>query len=327
MGRRRKHNRHLPAGMYLRHGAYYYVARGNWIRLAREYGPALIRYADFVGSVPKVKTVRDAIAHYLGSSAKRLAPATMDAYRRSAANLIAVFGDMDLQDVTAAHVYRYLTESGNVQANRDRALLSVAYTHARRTGAFPRAADDPTKGLQFRNPEKPRLRYVTDDEQVALLLSASPKLACIQRFLHLTALRQSDALRVRLADIDDEGIHSRTNKTGVPLVITWTPDLRSCVDEANQLWSRGGKEFLFESMPRGKHAKRGPGPYTVSGLQSLWRVARARSGVKNVRLHDLRRKASSDLDEAHATSLLGHKDPRITKRHYRAKPARVKPAK
>jgi len=34
----------------------------------------------------------------------------------------------------------------------------------------------------------------------------------------------------------------------------------------------------------------GPGPYAVSDLQALWRVAGARFGVQDVRLHDLRRR-------------------------------------
>ena len=57
-----------------------------------------------------------------------------------------------------------LTETGTVSANRDRALLSATYTHARRIGALPRSADDPTKGLHYRNPEHARKRYITDAE-------------------------------------------------------------------------------------------------------------------------------------------------------------------
>lgn len=327
MGRRRKHDRHLPRGMYRRRGAYYFVASGKWHPLGKEFGPALIRYADLVGNAPKVTTVQQAIAHYLESNAARLKPATIEGYRHSAGRLCAVFGAMALEDVQAHHVYRYLTQCGNVQANRDRSLLSVAYTHARRIGAFPSRADDPTKGLHYRNPEQPRQRYVTDQEQAALWLASSPKLACIERFLNLTAMRQSDALQVRLRDIDDEGIHYTTGKTGVPLVITWTPELRACVDEASKLWRRFGREYLFESIPKGMHAKRGPGAYTPSGLRALFRVARERSGVQDVRLHDLRRKAGSDVEEDHAQALLAHKDGKTTRKHYRAKPARVKPSR
>src|SRR5690606_10403005 len=99
-----------------------------------------------------------------------------------------------LTDLAPADVYRYLVERGDVQANRDRALLSASYTHARRIGAF--SGDDPAKGLRYRNEEKPRQRYVTDDEMTRLLAAASPKLGTIARFIELTGMRQSDALRV-----------------------------------------------------------------------------------------------------------------------------------
>lgn len=326
MGRRRKHNLHLPRGMHLRHGAYYFVRGNKWTRLASDYGPALIAYAELVGGTPKVTTVQEAVAHYLESSAKRLRPATLEAYRYSAANLAAVFGQMGLDDLKPHHVYRYLVERGDVQANRDRALLSAAYTHARRIGAF--AGDDPAKGLQYRNEEKPRERYVTDDELARAVEVASPKLATILRFISLTGMRQSDALRVRLADIDDEGIHYQAGKTGKRLVVLWSPELREVVDEARRVWRRFGREYLFESAPKGRQAKRGPGPYTPSGLRSLWRVARGKAGLEDVRLHDLRGKAGSDLeDEKDAQRLLGHADGKVTRRHYRRKPDRVKPAR
>lgn len=307
--------------MLKRHGAFYF-ARGKWIHLGREYGPALIRYAELVGGTPTVATVKDAVAHYLESSAKRLRPATLDGYRISSINLVAVFGHMALADLSPAHVYRYLIERGNVQANRDRALLSVSYTHARRIGAY--LGDNPAKGLQYRNPEKPRQRYVTDDEETALLAAASPKVACIAQFLALTALRQSDALRLRLDALTDEGIEVTQGKTGHRQVIEWTPALRACVNDARRLGRRFGQVYLFESRAT---KKRPAGPYTPSGLRALWRKAREKAKLGDVTLHDLRRKAGSDVSEDHARALLGHSDVKVTRRHYRAKVDRVKPAR
>lgn len=311
--------------MRLHHGAYYFVRKDVWTLLAHEYGPALIKYSGMVTRQPEVVTFAQAMAHYLESSAKRLAAATLEGYRRSSANLAPIFGDMALPDITPAQVYRYLVERGNVQANRDRALISVTYTHARRIGAF--MGDNPAKGLQFRNEEKPRQRYVTDGEQAVLLSAASPKLACIVRFLHLTAMRQGDALRLKLSDLDDEGFTYWNTKGKKWQGLEWSPELSEVVAEANRLWRRFGRAYLFESHPKGRYAKRGPGPYTPSGLRALWRVARARTGVEDVTLHDLRRKAGSDVSEAHAQALLGHSSVQVTRRHYRAKTERVKPAR
>ena len=43
---------------------------------------------------------------------------------------------MALNAVEPHHVFEYLTRKGNVQANRDKALLSATYSHTRRIGAF-----------------------------------------------------------------------------------------------------------------------------------------------------------------------------------------------
>lgn len=328
MARPRKHNKHLPRGMIFRHGAYYYVRKGRYIRLDAEYGPALTKYADLVGERPQVTTVAEAIAHYIESAARRLAPATLEGYRYSSSRLAPVFGHMALDALKPSDVYRYLTAHGNVAANRDRALLSAAYTHARRIGAF--SGDDPAKGLQYRNTENPRQRYVTDEEFERLLAMASDKMACILRFAYLTGMRQGDILRVRVEDITEQGIRYRPGKAGVRArekLIEWTPELRAVVDDANRLWRRFGREWLFESRPRGKKAARGLGPYTPSGLRSLFRLLREKAGLGDVRLHDLRRKAGSDVDEKHAQELLAHADGRVTRRHYRAKADRIKPVR
>jgi integrase len=312
--------------MQRRHGAYYFVSGGKWLRLAKDYGPALVQYAALVGSPPQVRTVKDAVWHYIEHKTGKLAPATLANYRYGAANLCAVFGALALEDITPPMLYRYLSEAGTVQANRDKALLSAAFTHARNLGAF--TGVDPTKRLQFRNEEKPRDRYVEDDELARLVAASSPKLATIARFIALTGLRQGDALRVRMDEMDDEGIHITTGKTGKRIVILWSPELVEVVDQAKVLWRRFGREWLFEGKPRGKLHKRPVGPYTPSGLRALWRVARIKAGLPDVRLHDLRGKAGSDVaTQADAQRLLGHADGKVTGKHYRRKPERVNPVR
>lgn len=312
--------------MMLRHGAYYFVRGNKWLRLSNEYGAALMKYAELVGAPATVETVKDAVWHYIEHRSGKLAPATMAAYRYSATNLCGRLGPIALADVTPAMVYAYLSNGGNVQANRDKALLSAAFTHARNLGAF--TGVDPTKGLQHRNPETARQRYVTDGELAIILNAAGPKLRCIIRFAYLTGMRQGDVLRVRLADLDDEGIHFTAGKTKGRQVVVWSDELREVVADANALWTRSSREYLFESRPKGKHARRGPGPYTTSGLRALWRTVRAKAKVPDVRLHDLRRKAGSDVEtQGDAQRLLGHADGKVTMKHYRAKPERSKPVR
>lgn len=336
MGRPRKHNKHLPRSMFQRRGAYYFVKDGKWHPLGREYGAALTKYAVFVGTPKRVRTINDAmwsaIEHGKTRKHKRpLSKATIEGYQHSATRLGPVFGHMPLEDLEADQVTRYVISEGTVQANRDKAFLSLTYTHARIMHGF--RGHDPTKGLQLRNEETPRDRYVSDEELDTLISAASPKLGCIARFIELTGMRQGDALRLKMTDLDDEGFTYWNTKSKKWQGLEWSDELKSVVEDAKRLWRRFGREWLFESKPKGKHAERGVGPYTPSGLRALWRTARANAAkidprVADVRLHDLRAKAGSDkATDEEAQALLGHSDSKVTRRHYRRKVQRQKPTR
>lgn len=318
MPRPRKTNRHLPAGMYQRAGTYYHVTGGRWINLGRDFADALAKYAAANRGEVALRTVGDAITAYLADAAGRLKPATLEGYRISAGRLVPIFGHMMLGAVTAAHVYRYMARDGRVRSNRDKALLSAAYSYARRMGAFDGV--DPTKGLQWRNPERPRNRYIEDAELDTLTLKASPKLAAMMRLSYLTGLRLGDVLRLRWEDVGTEGLHITAGKTGKRAVILWSDALRDAIKDARRL-ARKDAVYVFEGR-----TKRGK-PYTPSGVKAMFRRVKIKAGLPDVTFHDLRRKAGSDVDAAHATQLLQHGDARVTSKHYRAKPERVRPTK
>lgn len=317
--------------MQLKHGAYYFVKAGKWTRLGDSYGTALVEYAKFVGGRPEVLKIKDALwgAIEHARTRKHKAPATeatLESYRHCAARLEAEFGHMALEDLEPEQVVRYVINGGTVQHNRDKAMLSIAYTYARVLGGYRGA--DPTKRLQIRVEEKARDRYVTDAELDKILEKSSPKLACIARFIELTGMRQGDALRLKLADLDDEGFTYLNTKSKKRQGLETSPELAACIEDAMRLWRRFGRVWLFESKPKGKHAARGVGPYTPSGLRALWRVARAKAGLPDVRLHDLRAKSASDAGtDEEARQRLGHADGNVTRRHYRRKMVRSKPTR
>ncbi|MDC7963919.1 hypothetical protein XfCFBP8082_03920 [Xylella fastidiosa subsp. fastidiosa] len=325
MGRRRKRNKHLPQSMFFQHGAYYFVASGKWLPLGKEYGAALGKYAVFVGKKPTVDSVKDMVWGYIEAKRPKLSAKTIEGYERNAANLCAVFGHLRPDEIETSDIFRYLTTKGNVQANRDKALLSASYSW-HRLGGYK--GSDPTKRLQYRNEEKPRDRYVEDVELNSILAKASHKLSCIATFLELTGMRQGDALRVKLADLDDNGFIYWNSKSKKKQGLHRSDALTACIERARELWRRENQVWLFESHPKGKHSKRGIGPYTPSGLRAMWRVARAKAGLSDVRLHDLRAKAGSDRETVEeAQQVLGHSDAKVTQRHYRRRMTRVNPTR
>lgn len=319
MGRPRTRNKHLPERMQFKHGAYYYVVRGRWMPLGRDYGAALRKWADLHGAQQTPgRTVADAVAYYLQAKRPEIRPKTFEGYQYSAQRLGPVFGHMPLMELRPEHVTRYLRACEHkIAANRDRALLSAAYNWVNAEGWLPLAGYNPARVP--RNKELPRDRYVTDGELAALLDAAGEKLACMIELAYLTGMRKSALLALRLEHIRDEGLQVYEPKTGKTQTISWSPDLRRVVDAARGLRRKVASLWLFP-------AERDPArPMTARGLHSEWEKVRERAGVSGVTWHDLRRKSGSDAEESHAQALMGHADGRVTRRHYRAKPAVVRP--
>lgn len=312
-------NRSLPAHLHRKHGAYYYVVRvegrTKWLRLSADYGEALRKWAEIEGGKPAVQwTVARAIGHYLDVSRGRLKPATIKGYEWSAKALIPVFGHMPVGELRKAHVYSYVVARGNVAGNRERALLSAVYTHLGQAGIYD--GPNPARELRFRNPEKPRKRYVTDGELLALEAAAKPRMRALVRFAYLTGARERDILALRLTAATDAGIRYTASKTGHETLVAWSDDLRALWRQIAGL--RVGNVPAF--LTRDGRA------YTPSGFRASWRKLKLRAGLPDITFHDLRRKAGSDADtEAHAQALLGHEDGKVTRRHYRAKVIPVEP--
>jgi integrase len=318
MGRKRTTQMHLPRHMMMRAGSYYHVARRNgkqaWVPLGNDYGEALRQWAALEGESRRpALTVADGLAHYLDDRAGRLSEKTLKEYRAQSKTLGKVFGSMRLEDVTQAHVYTYLRKRGNVAGNRERDLLRAMYNHAANIGY---TGTNPCQGMRVRNAETPRKRYVTDDELAKLVLAARPRFALLIQFLYLTGMRVGDAITLPLTAASEDGIRWEEGKTRKPRFVVWSDTLRTIWKQA--AGARIGAQPLFLGQR---------GPYTLDGAESTWARVRERAGVANVTFHDLRRKAGSDLPLEQAQKLLGHTDPRVTKRIYHVLADAVNPVK
>jgi integrase len=312
-------SRNLPKRMHRKHGAYYYVCRiagaVKWTRLSDEYGEALRKWAEIEGGKPvQAWTIAQAIGHYLDVSSKRLRPATLAGYEASAKNLLPVFGHMPVTELRKSHVYSYVVKRGNVAGNRERALLSVAYSHMAKAGIFD--GPNPAAGLQFRNPEGVGSRYITDGELRAVIEAAGHRMRLLLRFAYLTGMRQGDILALRLTAATADGIAYTDSKTGKDHLIDWSDELRAIWKVAAGM--RIGDVPVFLSQTGAA--------YTSSGFKASWRKVKLRAGLADIHFHDLRRKSGSDADDdAHAQALLGHADSKVTRKHYRAKVTPVRP--
>lgn len=310
--RRRKKDRHLPACMYQKHGAYYLVRQNRWIRLGTTLQEALQRYSrlvsadrgDVVGLIDR--TIEDA--------RKRVKASTLQQYELAGRRLKEALVEFAIDEVEPRHVGQLMDHYRDKPnfANRMRTLLRQAFATAVRTGL--RESNPVTEIPPFR--ERKRTRYLTDDEWHAIRQAGSPTLQCIMDVAYYTAQRISDVLAIRLADISDEGIQVQQQKTGRRLLVAMTPELREAVERSKRL-HRTTKFYLL--------AQRNGRIRSYYGVRGLLRRAADRAGIEDVGWHDIRAKSITDAKRQglDAQQLAGHTTEAQTLRYLRGRETTV----
>lgn len=287
----------------------------KWIRLADNYPEAISAWAKYEGAVTVGTTVGHAIDRVLIEVVPTKAQATQREYVRYASALRKVFADCALRDVRGTHVAQYLDMNrAKIQANREIALLSLVYRSAIKWGWCD---TNPCIGID-RNPENRRTRYIEDHELETLREHASDQMRAMIDLVYLTGMRKGDMLKLRLADLQEDGIFVEQSKTGKRQIFEWTEALREVVDRARGLRRRIGSLYLFAGS-KGQ-------AYTSSGFDSMWQRMKRKTGLDDLHFHDLRAKTGSDSEsDAEAAKLLGHADPRMTRKTYRRRGEKVRP--
>ena len=332
MGRHKTKNKHLPRGVSLEHGSYYF--RGpdrKRLNLGRDFADAMRTYGELFRDAP-LSTFGDVLSRYQREVTPRKAPRTQTDELGYLATLRAVFGSMPPRAITPVMVAelrdKIAAKSGNVQANHHLKTLKHVLKCATEWGAIPSNPAREVSKLKVAT----RDRYVDDDELAKVYAVATPMVQVAIDLAVLTGLRRGDLLKLTKDDCKDDGIHVRTSKTGRGLIIQWTDELRAVVDRAKLLQPHFRRHLL---------AARTGKAFTGNGFGTIWRrtVLEALTGKKNptkaeakavklerFRFNDLRSKSASDTaDLADASARLGHTSTAVTKRHYVRKPAKVKP--
>ena len=323
MGRRRKSRLDLPQRVYFDHGIYFFVPiNGPKVNLGRELPLALAKWAEIVAPPMRLTTVSSLMDRYLLQVAPRKSKRTYADNKIEIALLRKVFGHMAPDDITPQDIYAYMDARGApIRANREKSLLSHIFSVAIRWGA---ARDNPCR-LVKRNPEKPRDRYVSDEE-LATLRSHCP--AWLQLYLDLkslTGMRKGDMLRLTLGAITADGLAITQGKTGQRLIYEWNSDLRSTVESIKGLRRPVRSLHLFTTQD-GQ-------PFTQKGFNSAWQRAMGKAvqmGLARFTEHDLRAKVVTDArnEGLDAQRLAGHKNSAMTDRYVKSRQVeKVRPLK
>lgn len=260
--------------------------------------------------------------------------------------LRAVFDTAPIDAITPQHIARYRDSrkskskgsegmAAPVRANREITLLSHVFNMAREWGYT--AKDNPAKGIR-KNREKPRDYYADDAVWNAVYGAAVEELQDAMDLAYLTGQRPADVLKMRFADIQGDAIVVQQNKTSKKLRILLEEngvrtELGRVID---RIRTRKGKVLSMSLIST--HTGR---PLNRWTLRSRFEDARATAvksieeagdmafakHVREFQFRDIRPKAASETDLAHASKLLGHTEQEITEKVYRRVGEVVKPTK
>jgi integrase len=307
-----KKDRHLPAGMYAKHGAFYLVKRNKWHRLGATLPEALAEYARRMN--PTAGTLPDEIDAYLVKVKRTIAPNTYKTYANAGRKLKAAlveFSPADLKATTVAQLLDHYEHQPGI-ANQMRAVLRNVMDICVRHG---KADANPVLSVK-RFEEPKRGRYITDAEFWKIHAKASPTVRAIMRIQFLTGQRIGDVVKLKHAQLKGDGIEFRQQKTGKPLIVT-APGLKEAIAEARELYRVRHMSALFQNT-RG-------GPLTYNRYGEYFTEAARLAGIVDARPNDLRAKSGSDAENqgVDPTALLGHDSPNTTKRYLRNRKAKV----
>lgn len=354
---RNKINDGLPKRWRLKNGAYYYQVpkadRSQWdgkteFRLGTTLPEAYDAWAKRLGTIADTRTVGQLLDRY----ALQVSPKKKPASRRNDSYIIPVlkkrFGAARIEGgIEPRHVFEYVSKRVDnngrpalTAAHREAEVLSHAFTWAVQWGLIK--AHPFKKEVRFERELQPKRkeRYVEDWEIVeALSLTPMRKRGSVRmcqayiRLKLLTGLRQTDLLRLRVADAHADGIHVQASKTesttGAKQIFAWVDKegrdtgRRAAWDGALAARPLDIARLVFCNDEGDGYLDEETG--RSNGFSSIWqrfmrRVLKETKLEKKFAERHLRSKVGSDAESLErARKILGHADIRTTKQFYRLK--------
>ena len=265
-------------------------------------------------------TVAEIAARYLEEHvAVRCKPATAEQCGRVIRKyILPELGDLPLAAVGRKHVteMHYKLCDVPAMANKAVATCSRMFNQAEAWGLAPEGGNPCRFVVKYR--ERKRERFLTEEEfrRLGRLLSeaaaeggVSVRAAAAIRLLMLTGCRRNEILTLRWEDVDlDAGeLHLRDAKTG-PRAVPLSPSAAKILADLPRV---AGSPWVFPGKKAGDH---------LSSIDARWYRLRARAGLEDIRLHDLRHSFASRalaLGESLPMigKLLGHSQVETTARY------------
>lgn len=306
--------RPYPRWMHAKHGGYYLVRNNKWKFLGRDLHDALVEYARLTAT-KNDSPMTALIDRALADMKLTVAASTYKNYMTCSRRVLEAFEEFTPQQIKPHHIAQFLDDNKATpsMANLLRSFLKSTFKRAVRWGVVE---SNPVRDIeQFKT--QARDRYITVEEFDRIRNNATPTLACLMDLAYITGQRIGDCRHIRYADISDDGVFIRQQKTGARVLIAMTPDLAEVIAKARSLHQSVKGLTLF-------HRRDGtPIPYNTLYFQ--WDKARKAAKVEDVHFHDIRAAAATDAkkDGRDSKTLLGHTTDSSHNRYLRDKEVKV----
>jgi integrase len=326
----------------------------DWI--ARHYRVAAGLEPEPAATPAVPYTVADAITDYLADYAARGGKALGRTRHQIDAHILPALGTLPVGRLTreklkgwhqalAASSPRLRAKRGQIRhrettsdpealrqrrssANRVLTVLKAALNHARVEGKITCPADAWAAVKAFREADKPRVRYLLDDEIVRLVNVCQPDARALVTGALLTGCRYGELAAMKSIDFDPRAgtVTIGRSKSGKPRHVALTDEGRRFFTQMTA--GRSSASRLFERVSVVRQATREAGAETARvgwGRSDQSRFMREASAAANivppVSFHDLRhtygsRLAMRGVPMAVIAEQLGHRDTRMTEWHY-----------
>ena len=153
-------------------------------------------------------------------------------------------GDVPLINVTPSMLVRFLeTQTGNTTRNKIKSFIGAAWSWAiLKYEDVPTTS--PTRSIP-RYEEKPRDRYVTDEEYRKVRRLLKPIYRAAMEVAYQCRAREIEILNITCDDILDEGIYIKRAKGSIPEITLWNRRLRTAVTMAQKVCNNPNSDYLF----------------------------------------------------------------------------------
>jgi integrase len=290
-----------------------HIAKAKWAELERDERPV------------QAATLGHIFNRFEREVLPSKAPRTQKDYTEAIAMLRRVFDDAPIDAVQPMHIRAYLDRrSAKTRANREIALFSSIWNRAREWGYTDR--QNPTSGVT-KHREKPREFYADEAVWDAVYGAADDVVRDAMDLAYLTGQRPADVLAMRWADVRDGALEVRQGKTAKRLRILVEGKLAALIDRLRDKPVSGLHLVTLENGQRlGRWALRARFD-KARELAATGAEGELAERIRQFQFRDIRPKAASETDLAHASKLLGHTDKQITQTVYRRVGEVVKPTR